>query len=188
MLIVIGSKSPPKIEAVTRTLIGYPELFRARKSDPESLQAFSLEVPTGVSAQPGSLEETVLGARNRAKSAMNAFDAEQQARCVDLAFGIESGMLRIPGDRGTPFEFSACAIYDGTDMHVGLSPAFRIPPEVYRHVEAGANLSEATRLAGLTKHEYVGSAEGIIGILTRGRVTRMQYTAMAVHMALANLR
>ncbi|MBP6912500.1 MAG: DUF84 family protein [Candidatus Pacebacteria bacterium] len=36
----------------------------------------------------------------------------------------------------------------------------------------------------LTSHEYVGHADGIIGILSKSKLTRLTYSKQAVQMAL----
>ena len=46
------------------------------------------------------------------------------------------------------------------------------------------DLSEATVAAGYSKDGAIGSKGGLIGALTRGRVTRRDYTIQAIRMAL----
>ena len=68
MLISIGSRSIPKVTAITRAFSRYPELWLENDGKIES----------GVSCNPLSLEETINGAKNRAK---NAFEhAEERCR------------------------------------------------------------------------------------------------------------
>ncbi len=78
MKIGIGSRSIPKITAVTRAFSRYPELWineedsieyvilpKETRTD-EKLSGFEKDVVSNVSTNPMSLEETILGAKNRA--------------------------------------------------------------------------------------------------------------------------
>lgn len=134
---------------------------------------------SGVSDQPLGLEETLRGAKNRAR---NAF-----ADCF-LSVALESGFVEVPGSNTGHMNLTACAIFDGRAMHVGLGPAFELPPDVTRLVvEDGLELDPAVRRAGLTDNDRIGYAQGIIGILSGGRVTRMDYSKPAVSMALVGM-
>jgi non-canonical (house-cleaning) NTP pyrophosphatase len=83
---------------------------------------------------------------------------------------------------------TACVIYDGTRFYRGVGPAFELPREVCRLVvEEGCELDEAVHRAGLTRNERIGYAEGLIGILSGGAVTRADYMVPAVTMALVAL-
>ena len=74
---------------------------------------------------------------------------------------------------------------DGINFNQGMSCAFEIPPGVVKFVvENGMDLSQASNAAGLTTNPRLGEAEGLIGILSQGRVTRQQYTEQAVQMSL----
>lgn len=80
MLISIGSRSIPKITAITRAFSRYPELWinasdkieyiimpkEVRKDENVGQQKDNF---SGVSCNPMTLEETIKGAKNRAKNA-----------------------------------------------------------------------------------------------------------------------
>ncbi|MGN1270877.1 MAG: DUF84 family protein [Clostridia bacterium] len=89
MLVSIGTRSIPKITAVTRAFSRYPELW-VKNSDkieymimPQELRKDESEGQekdkfSGVSCNPMSLSETIKGAKNRAK---NAYEhAEERTR------------------------------------------------------------------------------------------------------------
>lgn len=89
MLVSIGSRSVPKITAITRAFSRYPELW-VGESDKVEYMTMPKEVRlddkvgqdkdrfSGVSCNPLSMEETIRGAKNRAK---NAFEhAEERCR------------------------------------------------------------------------------------------------------------
>jgi non-canonical (house-cleaning) NTP pyrophosphatase len=54
-------------------------------------------------------------------------------------------------------------------------------------VKEGLDMSQAINKAGLTKNKDIGSAEGAIGILTKGRMDRKEYTKQALRTALIHL-
>src|SRR3989344_613534 len=111
------------------------------------------ESNSGVSDQPKSLEETIKGAINRAKFSF---------KDCHYSFGIESGLMSVPETKTGYMNFCACAIYDGSQIHLGMSSAFEFPKKIT-------------------------SSQGIIGLLTKGRVTRKDYTIQAIRMALIHL-
>src|SRR3989344_2941978 len=111
MKIGVGSTNQVKVNAVKCLVSLYPVL--------EGSEIISLDINSGVSDQPKSLEETVRGAKARAEGAFKG---------NDLGFGIESGLLDVPYSKTGKMNFSACAIYDGKEFHLGLSSAFECPP------------------------------------------------------------
>jgi inosine/xanthosine triphosphatase len=171
MKIIVASLNQQKIAAVKELMAEYPMFAGA------SIEGVS--VPSGISDQPKSLEETVQGAINRAKGAFH--DA-------DYSFGIESGLVAVPQTKTGTMDLCVCAIYDGKNIHLGLSSAFEPPILVAKFMhEKGMNMSDATAAAGLTTSKNIGAAEGLIGILTHGRLTRLGYTKQAVTTALIHL-
>lgn len=169
LVIRVGSLNPVKLGAI-REVMSVP--FPQARFEP-------VPAPSEVSDQPLGLEETLRGAKNRAR---NAF-----ADCT-LSVALESGLIEVPGSNTGYMNLTACAIYDGREMYLGLGPAFELPPEVTRLVVAeGLELDPAVRRAGLTENERIGYSQGIIGILSGGRVTRMDYSRPAVSMALVRM-
>lgn len=171
MKINIGSKNPQKIDALKEILMGYPDFLNA--------QVVSKNISSGVSHQPKSLEETVDGAMKRAK---NSFDG------CDYSVGLESGLMKVPETKTGYMDVTACAIYDGKNFHLGLSSAFEYPIKVTKYVlEKDAELSDAFRDLGFTKKQKIGEEEGIISVLTNGRLNRKEYTKQAIMTALIHL-
>jgi inosine/xanthosine triphosphatase len=169
VIIMVGSMNPVKLGAIR-------EVMAARFPEAEFQP---VAISSEVSDQPVGLEETLRGAKNRAK---NAF-----TDCF-LSVALESGLVEVPGSSTGYMNLTACAIFDGREMYVGLGPAFELPPDVTRLVvEEGLELDPAVRQAGLTDNERIGYAQGIIGILSGGRVTRMDYSRPAVSMALVRM-
>ncbi|OGI15235.1 hypothetical protein A3K63_04145, partial [Candidatus Micrarchaeota archaeon RBG_16_49_10] len=142
-------------------------------------EVIGIEVDSGVPEQPKSVDEVVRGAMNRAVGAF---------KDCEYSFGIEDGLMEVHGTKTGYMNICVCAIYDGKNYHIGLSSAFEYPREVTRLVlEEGLDINQAAHKAGLTKKTKVGSAEGVIGILTHGRLPRKEYTKQAVTMALIHL-
>ncbi len=166
--ISIGTSNPTKIQAVeevTRT----SSLFTG-------LRIKYFAAPSGVSEQPMSLEETVQGAKNRA---LKAF------KDCKYSIGLESGLMKAPGTKTGMIEFCACAIYDGKHYATGFSCGFELPPKILDMIKKdGIDMGDAYLRSGLTKNPKLGSAEGAVGLLTKGRVTRKDYTIQAIEMAL----
>ena len=95
--------------------------------------------------------------------------------------------MKLPVKNGLNcFDITACAIYDGKDHWLGLSCSFQLPTcvsSLIQDKEADLDLGQAMRLSGLTQKFEVGKEEGSIGILTKGRVSRRDYTEQAIRMA-----
>lgn len=171
MRVRVGSKNEVKIEAVREALALY-EMF-------DGAEVEGVAASSDVSEQPKSLEETVRGAQNRARSAFEG---------CDYAVGLESGLVAVPGSKAGYVDMCCCAIFDGSDMHLGFSPAFEPPAGITKLVfEEGHDLSSASKEIGLTTSDEIGKEEGLIGIVTKGAINRKEYTRQAVIMAIAHL-
>ena len=134
------------------------------------------QVSSEISEQPMGIEETLRGAQNRAKNAFNAIEG------CSLAFGLESGLYAL---QGLLYDVCICSVYTGSRHCLGFSSAFQIPPAVVRFVlEEGMDLAQAANAAKVSKNPRLGEAEGLIGILSGGRLTRQSYTAQAIETAL----
>ena len=170
MIITVGSKNPTKIAAVTNLLTGHP-LF-------DGAVVKAVDVANEEFGHPKSLEDTVHGAKQRA---LHCFK-----NCT-YSIGIESGMIKSPDAKSGYFETTVCAIFDGSQYHLGLSPSFEWPTEVVKLILQGMDGSQAFKKIGLTEHEKIGLAEGGIFILTHGKINRVKINELAVMMALIHL-
>jgi len=172
MKINIGTENPSKVSALRDILLDYHLFAQA--------EVVSYHVSSGVIDQPMTLDETMLGAENRARRCYTA----------DCRFsvGIESGFLEAARVRGGLMEVTICAIYDGENVYHGFSSCFNCPEDIMAYLRQGKNLNDAAFLAGYTTNPEIGkSGDGVISILTRGRVTRKEYTKQALRMALIHL-
>lgn len=172
MKIIVGSKNPAKVEAVREIILDYPSLAAA--------QVGFIEASTGVSDQPMELEETIRGAKNRALVARESG--------ADYGIGLESGLMLVSGSKTGYMDVCVCAIYDGQEYHIGLSSAWEFPdPAVLEKIKGGMNMTDAVHDHGLTDNPQIGYAEGAIGIFTKGRLNRKEYTKQALRTALIHL-
>src|SRR3990167_7782603 len=171
MKIVVGSTNDVKINAVKEAIQDYDFLSNA--------QVTGTKISSDVSEQPKSLDETVKGAINRATMAFQ--------NC-DYSVGIENGLMKVHSTKTGYMDITVCVIYDGKHFHMGLSSAFEYPKEMTRLVfEEGLDIDQAAQKTGITKKPEVGNSEGMIGILTKGRLPRKEYTKQAVVTALIHL-
>lgn len=170
--IAVGTTNPAKLDAVREIIRDYPHL--------EGAEITGVKATSGVSDQPKSLDETITGAMNRARGAF------QDAR---YAIGIESGLFQVPHTKSGFMDVCAAAIYDGKEFHLGLSSAWEFPdPKIIRlMLDEGLDMSQAINRAGLTTSATIGNEEGAIGIMTRGRIDRKEYTKQALRMALIHI-
>ena len=168
----IGSKNVAKVAAVDQTLKEY-ELFK-------DVKIVGIEASSGISEQPLSMDETIEGAKNRAK---NCF------KDCDYSIGLESGLMKVPHTKSGYMNIDICAIFDGKMFHLGMGPAFEYPKKAIDIVfRDNKDMSQAFKVAGFTDHDKLGNTEGgIVGKLTKGRCTRKEYTRIAIIMAMIHL-
>jgi len=171
MIINVGSQNKVKIEAVTEVFSEFDQF--------KNLEVVSLDVPSSVSVQPCSLEETIAGARNRATAAF-----KEGCR---YSIGLEAGIMPLP-ENNRYVNITVCVVYTGNDYAIGLSSAFEIPPKMISLIiHEEMDLDQATKAIGLTERERIGREEGTIGLLTQGKMTRKEYIKAAIITALVSI-
>ncbi|MDN4072563.1 DUF84 family protein [Fictibacillus terranigra] len=145
MKIAVGSFNPAKIKAVENVLN-------------ETVQ--SMDVPSGVSPQPFSDEETKLGAINRAKACIT--------NGADLGFGLEGGVSEA---EGTLYlcNWGALADREGKVL-VASGAKIPLPKEIAEPVIKGHELGDV--MASFTADKHVRTKAGAIGIFTNGMLAR----------------
>jgi len=173
MKINIGSQNKTKIAAVKATVALYPNIFK-------SAQIEGVAIETEEFGHPKNIKETITGAIERARKAY--------FNC-DYSIGLEGGLIEVPLSKTGFMEIGACAIYNGKNYFLGLSPAFEWPKKVTEMIISGeADASQAFKRLGLTEHDKLGALEGgIVGFLSKGRLTREEFTKQSIIMALIQL-
>lgn len=168
MIINIGSRNPSKIAAVKEALKLYLDFKKSK--------FVVVEVKSIISDQPITLHETIKGARYRAKKSF---------KNCEYSIGIESGIMKIPYSNTGYMDYTVSVIYDGKNYFMGISPAFEFPKVVINDIlKKKTDSSTSFYNNKLTNHKYVGYSNGIIGILTKNRKTRTDYTKDAIIMAM----
>ncbi|WLV23824.1 DUF84 family protein [Aciduricibacillus chroicocephali] len=146
MNILIGSKNPAKVEAV--------------KAIFEEAHVSGISVPSDVSAQPFTDEETKQGAVNRAR------------RCAEngtqIGIGLEGGVMLI-GDTMYLCNWGALALPDGR-IFTASGARIPLPEEIKTALEQGEELGDV--MERFAHKKDVRSNEGAIGIFTKNRVSR----------------
>lgn len=166
MKIAVGSTNPTKILAVK-------EVMEKIYDGPE---VFGVDVESGVSDQPVGIEETLEGAINRARKALELGDA-------DLGVGIEAGIYPVPRSLTGYFDIQFCAVVDREGwLTIGHGPGFEYPPYVIERIKKGLE-------AGRAMDELVGEKDlkrktGAIGFLTHGLLPRKELNKLSVLMAM----
>ncbi|MDW7693148.1 inosine/xanthosine triphosphatase [Flammeovirgaceae bacterium SG7u.111] len=169
MRIVIGSKNPVKINAAAT---GFSLVFDKLE------KAEGVNVPSGVSDQPMSSEETLLGARNRAS---NTKKMEPEA---DFWVGIEGGIdVNAQGEMEV-FAWVVVLAKNGMEGKAKTA-VFFLPPKVEELINEGMELGEADDL--VFKRTDSKKKGGSVGILTKGIIDRERYYREAVVLALIPL-
>jgi len=171
MKIGVGSQNKTKVGAVEAVLKDYPLFADA--------EVIGMDIQIEEFGHPRNITETVEGAIDRAKQAYIS---------NDYGVGIEGGLMAVPHTKSGHMEVAVCAIFDGTQVHLGLSPAFEWPKLAIEGIlEQGMDGSQAMTAAGLTMDEKIGANAGVVGLLTDGRIDRAAYNALAIQMALTHL-
>lgn len=166
MMTAVGSTNEAKILAMKEALQDSPHF--------QNVNIIGLAVNSDVADQPISFQETIQGAKNRAK---NAFE---QCEC-GYSFGIESGLMTASETASGYLHISVCCIYNGKTYLTGLSTGFEIPPQILELIlNKKMDLSQACLHAGISTNTNIGSTEGLIGILTKGKVDRKEYSKQCI--------
>jgi inosine/xanthosine triphosphatase len=162
--VVVGSTNPVKIAAVVAVLERSGSAARVR----------GMAVPSGVRDQPEGDAETIRGATQRARAALDASDA-------DLAVGIEGGVAEEEGHMRT-CAWAAVVSRDGR-VGIGGSLAMTLPDRVAALVRDGMELGHA--MDHVTGGRDTKHGAGAVGILTAGLVDRQRAYEALVTYALA---
>lgn len=159
----VGSTNPVKVRAVTQAIERvWPTVVIE-----------SVQVESGVRAQPMSDDEAITGATNRARSA-------QQVSNADLGIGLEGSVADSPYGM---FVTGWAAVVDrsGT-LGIGGSGRFLVPATIADGLRNGGELG--TLMDQLVGQTNTKQRQGAVGILTGGMISRTEALASAVIFAL----
>ncbi|MCI1591943.1 DUF84 family protein [Heyndrickxia oleronia] len=151
MKIAIGSLNPAKVKAVE-------EAFKEQDID---VIVTPMSVPSEVSNQPFSDEETIQGAVNRAKNCL----LEEN---IEIGIGLEGGVVE------TPFGLFVCnwgaLVVKGESPIIAGGARIRLPEDVAERLRKGEELGPV--MEDVSKVRNVSKKEGAIGIFTNNVITR----------------
>lgn len=153
MLVSIGTTNKAKVKAIENVV---KEYFKEVTFE-------QFKVPSDVSEQPFSTEETRQGAINRA---INTLKVSQG----DLNFGLEGGVCEIDGIMYC-CNWGAVALKDGTIL-TAAGAQFPLPEEIANELRTGKELGPV--MDYYTKQQDTRSGSGAIGVFTAGLVDRAE--------------
>jgi inosine/xanthosine triphosphatase len=162
--VAVGSANPVKLAAARAVL----------ESAFSGVVVSAQAVSSGVADQPFGDEETIRGARERARAARLALDA-------DVGVGLEGGVVDSPAGMRT---CAWCVVVhrDGREG-VGGSLAMPLPDAVAKMIRDGEELVHAMdRFVAETGTKH---GKGAVGILTAGRIDRQAAYEVLVTYAIA---
>jgi len=162
MKVTVGSTNPTKVEGVR---LAFNQYF-------DDVEIVPKDVDSGVPPQPFN-DDVIKGAINRA---INAFE-----NC-DYSVGVEAGLFTINNTITGYMDFQVAVIYDGEKFTIGFGPGFEFPPSVVKKALEGMEVGEV--MEKITGIEKIGEKFGAIYYLTKGRISRIELTRLAVTMAL----
>ncbi len=162
--VAVGSANPVKLGAA-RAVLAWAAPDALVEPHP---------VPSGVPDQPFGDEQTIAGARERARRA-------REAAAADLGVGLEGGVVDGPGGMRT---CAWCVVVhrDGREG-VGGSLAMPLPDAVAAMIRDGEELGHA--MDRLVAERGTKHGKGAVGILTAGRIDRQAAYEVLVTYALA---
>jgi inosine/xanthosine triphosphatase len=163
--VIVGSTNPVKVNC---TKLAFETAF-----PDDEFEVEGVSVVSHVRDQPLSSEETLIGARNRAKNAHSNHEG-------DYWVGIEGGIE----DHQDELEAFAWMVVMGADGTVGKSrtSSFVLPHEVSLLVRSGLELGQADDQVFNQTHSK--QRNGAVGLLTNDIIDRSEYYKQAVILAL----
>jgi len=163
--VIIASKNPVKIQAVKN---GFQQMF------PDQLFEFiGVSVPSGVSDQPFTNDETYLGAINRANN------AKELTKDADYYVGIEGGIVHVKTEMES---FAWIVIKSAEKFGKARTASFFLPTKVVNLIKSGKELGEADDI--VFNRTNAKQKNGAVGLLTGDVIDRTKYYTEAIILAL----
>ncbi len=168
MKLLVGTKNPGKLEGVKEAILVYYSDVVIDGCDAES----------GVSDQPVN-DETLVGARNRAKEALNY--SLRNGLQYDLFVGIEEGIVELYGKW---FNANIAVVLDPSgNEYIGLGPLLPIPNSYLDDIKANGLGRVMNKMFD---KQSLNIGLGGIYNLTNNSVIRIHVTKESVIMALTS--
>jgi inosine/xanthosine triphosphatase len=164
-IVIVASKNPVKINSVKE---GFHKMFPQ-----EEFSFVGISVPSHVQDQPMNNEETLIGAKNRAKN------AQKEQPQANYFVGIEGGIEKTLHGMEV---FAWIVIISKEKEGKAKTGTFFLPTKIIQLIEAGKELGEANDIV-FGQHNSKQHT-GAVGILTQDLITRTSYYVEAVILAL----
>ena len=165
--VIVASKNPVKVQS---TRAGFSVYFPSTDWD---VQGFS--IPSGVSDQPMSDEETLQGAMNRAK------EAKKQHPEAHFWVGIEGGCAI---QEQKMWVFAWVVVCSRERVSKAKTSMFALPENIAQLVQEGIELGVATDM--VFGKENTKHSQGVVGMLSKGLIDRTQYYVQPMILALTS--
>jgi non-canonical (house-cleaning) NTP pyrophosphatase len=173
MKIVIGSTSAPKVSATKEV---FADFFKG-----EDIAIVSIEVDSGVSPTPFSVEECILGGRTRIEK------CRQSIPDADYYVGIESGVLQT--DEFTFLTPWAVIFKRATNKEsVGSGALVPVKAAFFSKFDSSVEISDTMRYELFDpKLVLQKKTLGVGGVLTQGVIQRHDQVCLALKVALSTV-
>ncbi len=163
--VIVGSKNPVKVGC---TREAFTQAFG------EAGQVESVDALSAIPAKPRSVEETLLGAKNRATHSKTLVPD------ADYWVGIEGG---VDEDSQGMYAFAwIYVIHRSGKSSQSKTGTFYLPPQVVALIREGMELGHADDLVFQAQNSK--QQGGSVGLLTQGLITREAYYQQAMVLAL----
>lgn len=163
--VIIASRNPVKINSAKE---GFRQIFGDK---PFSFEG--VNVPSGVSDQPMSDQETLQGAINRAQTAR--VEIPGAAYWVGIEGGIQEDQFGI-------YAFAWAVVQSQDKQGQSRTSTFYLPDKVVKLLKNGVELGEANDI--VFQESNSKQRGGAVGSLTNGQLGRTEYYVQAVMLAL----
>ena len=163
--VIIGSKNPVKIKAITDTL----SLYFPR----HQIVAEGINAPSLVDDQPMNAEETLNGAVNRVRYCKLNHQADYYAA---IEGGVEQTQYGC-------FTFAYIVIDNGSTRSISRSASLPLPKTIYQALEDGQELGDV--MDSVFNESNVKQKCGAIGLLTQQLASRGSCYQQAAIMCMA---
>jgi len=180
LTVAVGSKNPCKVSAVSAA---FKSILRDSSSCALTVSGYGAS--SGVSDQPMSSAETLLGAKNRAIGAAELHVKEGNGE-PDFSVGLEGGIVSEGGGMWC-MAWMACYCPSETHHHrqfgIAQTGMFPLPPLMAAIVLDGEELGTADDV--VTKRENSKQGGGTVGVLTDEIISRGAYYEHALVLAMS---
>lgn len=164
--VYIGSRNPVKIEC---TRLAFEQVFGSNPTFTfVGKSSFS-----GVSDQPMTNHETLLGAKNRAEKLKKEYPDG------NYYVGIEGGIQKVANQMEA---FAWVVIMNEHQVGKSQTSTFQLPPKIVTLIDEGVELGHADDIVFNRQNSKQGN--GAVGLLTDNIIDRIEYYRHAVILAL----